>query len=184
MLAPQPLSHATAAPFGVTLDTVSPHSDGGLKQHIKALEAQADSYRNIISAMAATCRTLQARVRTLEVERYGPPNVSGIEGSESGPPSPSEPNARSLWSTPFYSGVGVRRRRGNTRSLSWPVSREEAETLQRDTQRFRLSRCAENAMTTVTESMCNSPLTKCPGHPLEDVSIDAMIFEKACLAWF
>ena len=60
--------HKTAAVTG------SPARESELRRQVSALQAQlaaeTQSYRTIIATMAATCRSLQERIRVLEAERH------------------------------------------------------------------------------------------------------------------
>lgn len=145
-----------------------------LRQRVKVLQAQlsadADSYREIISTMAATCRTLQARVRTLEVERLQ--SVAEVEW---------EPSWVQGYRTSAY--PGGHRRRVNSRSLSWPISREEAEELRRGHARSQSVSVTSGSPVEI-QTICASPVANSPDRWSGCVSLDTIIFEKACQAWF
>ena len=68
--------------------------------------------------------------------------------------------------------------------MSWPVSREEAEMLRRDAQRLSLPGYAADPVASETEEICDSPCKTSSECSSRDVSVDAVIFEKACQAWF
>lgn len=140
-----------------------------LRQRVKALRAQlsaeAESYRLIISAMATTCRALQARICTLETERL----QNAVEGDQPGMQG-------------FHmSRLGGRSRRCNSRSLSWPSTCREADFFRKDAQGQADYGSGVAVETQITHASI-APVSA--DHWPRRVCLDVIIFEKACQAWF
>lgn len=132
------------------------------------LSAESESYRLIISTMATTCRTLQARVRTLEGER-----LESV-GEEDRPPSTGI--SASL--------AGNRARRRHTaRAMSWPTIISETSIIRRET----LNQPDSMALASIEsrrEPLSSSPCPHTPVSYSQHASVDDLVFYKACQSWF
>lgn len=132
------------------------------------LSAEAESYRLIISTMATTCRTLQARVRTLEGER-----LESV--AEEGHPSTCMPSPLSF--------AGSRARRRHTaRAMSWPTIIPEASIIRKDIldQPAHMPLTGTESPEPLPPSSCLHPSLSYP----RQASVDDIVFQKAYQSWF